>query len=427
MAVMLLPCTAEAQGMREFGAFAVTHGFASDGRGMAGYDLGNLPGSGFGNPQASPVPAAWGNGGTVQAGYGWLSEPTAAGGVATADMRRAFGSAGIATSRETAQATFLAMRQFTQTLLDPAVDGRDIGPAGFDAELSAYAAMGNNQRHGGIGRDSYASFYGRPALALPRWNVWAAGFISSQVAAGNVTSSSRSYGTVTGADYWLSPRTRVGFALAGGGTGFANEAASGRSDLFQAGAFVRHAVDAAYIAGALGYGWQAIYNDYRPLQPGSAEAGATINANAYSARIESGYRLPLDLLGAIPYAAAQITTFRLPSGPAAGSDAFTETRGELGLRTSTSFGFEDGVISLRSRVAWLHHFDAKQQGSAPPQSLPFGSLPAGDVIASAGAVVTSMALELRTLKGWSASANVESEISSLLRSYTGRAALRYAW
>ena len=60
-----------------------------------------------------------------------------------------------------------------------------------------------------------------------------------------------------------SRRTRIaGFALAGGGTSFSvANGGSGRSDLFQAGAFVRHTVGPAYISGALAYGWQDITTD----------------------------------------------------------------------------------------------------------------------------------------------------------------------
>ena len=49
-----------------------------------------------------------------------------------------------------------------------------------------------------------------------------------------------SIGGAVGADYRFSPDTRAGFALAGGGTNFTvDNSGTGRSDLFQAGAFVR--------------------------------------------------------------------------------------------------------------------------------------------------------------------------------------------
>ena len=89
-----------------------------------------------------------------------------------------------------------------------------------------------------------------------RWSVWAAGFGGSQTTDGNAavgsnTTTSRIAGAAVGADYRLSPETLAGFALAGGGTNFSvANGGSGRSDLFQAGAFVRHNVGAAYITGA---------------------------------------------------------------------------------------------------------------------------------------------------------------------------------
>ena len=50
--------------------------------------------------------------------------------------------------------------------------------------------------------------------------------------------TSRLFGIAAGADYWFSAHTLAGFALAGGGTNFSvANGGTGRSDLFQAGAF----------------------------------------------------------------------------------------------------------------------------------------------------------------------------------------------
>ena len=96
-------------------------------------------------------------------------------------------------------------------------------------------------------RDAYAAIYRKAPLARPfepRWSVWAAGFGGSQTTDGNAalgsnTATSRICGTAVGADYRFSPNTIAGFALAGGGTNFsvANGLGTGRSDLFQAGAY----------------------------------------------------------------------------------------------------------------------------------------------------------------------------------------------
>ncbi|MGZ2989502.1 autotransporter domain-containing protein, partial [Pseudomonas aeruginosa] len=64
---------------------------------------------------------------------------------------------------------------------------------------------------------------------------------SGNAAVGSNDTTSRIAGTAVGADYLFSPNTLAGFALAGGGTSFSlNTLGGGRSDLFQAGAYIRH-------------------------------------------------------------------------------------------------------------------------------------------------------------------------------------------
>lgn len=449
---LLLPNAAAAQAMREFGFGAPSGmpGYAGTGSNAPGYGVNNFvnPAFGsaaFGRPQTSAFSGAWfgdgGSGGGMQPGYGWNGEPQQgfAGETRFVSMRQSFGGGADSASRpETAQATFLAMTQFTQALLDPAIDGRGVGPAELDAELAAYADVGNDPTHGGIGREAYGAIYGRPSLASAHWNVWAAGFGGSQVSTGGGGSASRSFGTVVGADYSLSPQTRIGFALAGGGTGYANNFSSGRSDLFQVGTFARHSAGPAYVATALAYGWQAITGDYQVTPAGTSQLNVAVNANAYSGRLEGGYRFAMPRFGITPYAAAQITTFRLPSNAAqpasadpslsaAGSDSFTDTRTEIGLRTSTSVALLGGMVSLRGRLAWAHDFSAGQSIPAAFQSLPGQGFIAGGTALAPNAALTGIALELRNLNGWSASANLDGELSSLVRSYTGKAILRYAW
>jgi uncharacterized protein with beta-barrel porin domain len=155
----------------------------------------------------------------------------------------------------------------------------------------------------------------------PRWSVWASGFGGSQstdgsAATGSNNTTSSIYGTAVGADYLLSPKTIAGFALAGGGTNFSVvNSGSGRSDLFQTGAYVRHTEGAAYITGALAYGWQDITTNRTMAIAGLDQLRAEFNANAWSGRVEGGYRFVAPIAGGVgitPYAAGQFTTFDLP-------------------------------------------------------------------------------------------------------------------
>lgn len=452
-----LPGAARAQAVGDFGASAATQNPAPAGPAPAGP---TPPSYGSNNPavattfakavpatsigvQPSPVATTSpGSGGTPPSPARNPDQQTAyqqqGTGTGVVITRQAFGNGpeGLAQA-EAAQATFLAMTQFTQTLLDFGIDGRGFGPAGFDAELAAYSSLGSDRTHGGIGREAYEAIYGKPSLVAAHWNVWSAGFGGSQVSTSGGGSVSRSFATVAGADYSLSPQTRMGFALAGGGTGFANNFASGQSDLFQAGAFVRHTVGPAYVSTALAFGWQAITNEHPVIPAGTDQLNTALNATAYAGRVESGYRFAMPWLGISPYAAAEVTTFHLPgtaataaygtTAAAPGDSIVTDSRAELGLRASTSFVLARSVMNLRGRLAWAHDFSAVQSVPTAFQSLPGQSLVPGSTALAPNAALAGLTLELRGMNGWFAAANFDSALSSQVRSYTGKAALRYAW
>ena len=183
--------------------------------------------------------------------------------------------------------------------------------------------------------------------------------------------------------------TVAGFALAGGGTSFSvNGFGSGRSDLFQAGAFIRHTAGAAYISGALAYGWQDVTTDRTVTIAGIDRLRAQFNANAFSGRAEGGYRFVAPWIGGIgitPYAAGQFTTFDLPAYAeqvVSGANTFalayaaksvTATRSELGLRADKSFAMQNAILTLRGRAAWAHDFNPDRAVGATFQTLPGAS------------------------------------------------------
>ncbi|WP_100179368.1 autotransporter domain-containing protein [Bradyrhizobium nitroreducens] len=342
------------------------------------------------------------------------------------------------------QTTFDAMDQFLGVLTDPFVDGR--GSRGADADGAiGYAAVAG-KRHGAE-REAYGMMAKAPSRASfdSRWSVWAAGFGGSQMTDGNaVTGSnaatSRVAGTAVGADVWLSPRTVAGFALAGGGTSF-NVAAGGggRSDLFQAGAFVRHAAGPAYVTAALAYGWQDVTTDRTVTVSGSERLRAQFDANALSARAEAGYRFAARWLGVTPYAAAQVTAFDLPAyaeQAVAGSGTFalryaartaTATRSEIGLRTDKSLLIDQAVLTVRGRAAWAHEYGVDRSIVATFQTLPGASFVVGGASPGPDAALASASAEITWRNGVSISASFEGTFSDVVRSYAGKGGVRYAW
>ncbi len=205
---------------------------------------------------------------------------------------------------------------------------------------------------------------------------------------------------------------------------------------------MRHTVGAAYLSGALAYGWQDITTDRTITIAGIDRLRAQFNANAWSGRVESGYRFVVPVIGGIgftPYAAGQFTTFGLPAyaeGVVSGANTFalaynaksvTDTRSELGVRADKSFAMQSAMLTLRGRVAGAHDFNPDRGIGATFQTLPGASFFVnGAAQASDSALVTASA-ETRWMNGWSTAATFEGEFSSVTRSYAGKGVVRYAW
>jgi autotransporter-associated beta strand protein len=344
------------------------------------------------------------------------------------------------------QATFDAMNLFMGLLTDPFVAGRGAGPTPGGSAPIGYASTQNTS----AARDAYAMFTKAPLAQTydPRWSVWAAGYGGSQTTDGNATLGSNTatssiYGTAVGADYRISPFTVAGFALAGGGTNFSVAGSgSGHSDLFQAGAFIRHTIGQAYITAALAYGWQGITTDRTVTVAGTSQLRAQFDANAFSGRLEGGYRFVAPWVGGIgitPYAAAQFTTFDLPAyaeQAVVGSNAFalsynakdvTDTRSELGIRTDKSWAMIDGIFTLRGRVAWAHDYDPDRSIAATFQTLPGASFVVNGAAQASDSALVTASVEKKWLNGWSAAATFEGEFSDVTRSYAGKGVVRYVW
>ncbi len=354
------------------------------------------------------------------------------------------------------QTTFDAMNLFLGLLTDPFMDrsgngvngGAGASPFAEESDgASAYAAKDKPRSRSE--RDAYAAIYRKASIAapfVPSWSVWAAGFGGSQTTDGNAalgsnTATSSVAGTAVGADYRFSPSTLLGFALAGGGTSFsiAGGLGNGRSDLFQAGAYLRHTAGPAYISAALAYGWQDIMTNRTVTIAGVDQLHAEFNANAFSGRVEGGYRYVTPWLGITPYAAAQFTTFDLPAYAEAalsGTNNFalgyaaksvTDPRSELGLRTDRSYAMQNGVLTLRGRLAWAHDFDTDRDVAATFQALPGASFVVNGAAQAHDAALTTASAELKWQNGWSAAATFEGEFSNVTTSYAGKGAVRYSW
>lgn len=324
------------------------------------------------------------------------------------------------------QSTFDAMNLFIGAMMDPFIYGRSNIPARSSESDGGADAMS-------------LSYEGR-------WKSWASGFGGTQATNGNATIGSnnvnRRLGAVMGgADYRLSPDLVAGFALAGGGTSFrvSNGLGSGRSDFFQAGAFLSRSFDNAYVTGALAYSWQDITTERTVAAGGADKLRAEFIGNAFSGRIESGYRFVKSAMGITPYVAGQFSVFLLPSyneQSVVGANTFalaysaknvSDTLTEIGVRLDRSFALQDGLFTLRGRAAWVHDYTVNRDVSATFLTLPGATFSVNGAKAAQNAALATASAEWKSRNGFSLAGTLEGLFSSTSKSYAAKIVAGYQW
>ena len=307
-----------------------------------------------------------------------LSQPALSGALTQLSGQAATGATPAATQ---------LMSSFLSLLLNPFTDGRGgFGPA------TGYAPQSEPLPREIA--DAYAAAMpvkAQPAAFAQRWSVWGAAYGGVNKTDGNLVTgaqdlTARAYGFAAGADYRVAPDTRVGFALAGGGTNWhlPGGLGTGKSDAFQAGVYAIRQFGAAYVSGALAYAWHDVTTE-RTITFSGDHLKANFDANNFGGRIEGGTRFAAGAAGFTPYAALQAQSIRLPAyaETAFGSPLFalgyagksvTATRTELGSWFHTQFALRDGTImALRGRAAWANDHSSDRTVNAAFQAIPGGS------------------------------------------------------
>lgn len=288
-----------------------------------------------------------------------------------------------------------------------------------------------------------------PQSALDRrWGVWggsygSAGKVNGEGAIlGSHDVTPRTYGVVAGADYRASADTVLGFALAGGGTnwGLSNGLGSGRSDVFQIGAYGTHKAGAAYLSGALAYAWNGISTSRAVNLAGVDQLNARVNGQTFAGRIEAGYRVPTQFVGITPYAALQAQNFYTPAyseSAASGTGSFAlayASRSTATLRTELGSRFDktvaigaDATLSLRSQLAWVHDSNTERAMGAVFQALPGSAFTVYGAAAPKDSALLSSGAELRFVNNVTLGARVSGELAGAARGVSAEGSLRYAW
>ncbi|WP_165825145.1 autotransporter domain-containing protein [Rhodopseudomonas palustris] len=340
------------------------------------------------------------------------------------------------------QSAFQMGTAFLGLMTDPFVDGRSegegAGALGYAPErpplpagvASAYAAITKAPP--------------RPARAYePRWSLWGAAYgggsrIAGDAAIGSNDLTSRAGGVAAGADYQLSPFTRLGFALAGGQSSWnlGQGLGSGRGDAFQVGVNARTTSGPAYLAASLAFANHWMSTDRMSFA--ATRSTASFIAQSYGGRLEAGWRIASPFVAVTPYAAVNAQWFDTPSysetspaglfGLGYASRSASDTRGEAGARLDRSVALDSGsLLTLRAKLAYAHDWVSDPSLTATFQALPGASFVVAGAAPTRDSGLASVGAELRFAGGLALSAKFDGEFAAHAQTYAGTATLRYLW
>jgi outer membrane autotransporter protein len=343
------------------------------------------------------------------------------------------------------QPAFQLMNEFMSVMLDPFIDGRS-GVGG----VYGYAKFAPDREP--LPEDialAYSKVLRTPvSKAIPfeqRWSVWGAGYGGANHTSGDLLVvgshdlSAYTAGGAAGLDYRVAPGSIVGFALAGGGTGWslAQGLGSGSSDAFQAGVYAKTHSGPFYLAGALAYTQHWMRTDRVAFAGDRLQA--RFDAESFGGRAEAGYRIPNAIAAITPYAAVQAQNFHTPtysetditgggSGLTYASRNATDTRSELGARFDRPILVNwNAVLALRARIAWAHDWISDPSLMPTFEALPGASFIVNGATPAKNSALTSAGAELRLANGLSLLGKFDGEFASRSQTYAGTGTVRYVW
>ena len=339
------------------------------------------------------------------------------------------------------QSAFQLTTGFLGLMTDPFSDGRG-GPGGG---VSFYAADDSERS-----AELASAFDAVTKTAAPgpttfgqRWNSWGSAFGGASRIAGDPSGSgsqnlsARAGGFAAGADYQMTPFTALGFALAGGATGWSLTQGSGSGDAFQAGVYGKTGIGPAYLAGSLAFAEHWMSTDRTSFA--ASQLTAKFTAQSYGGRVEAGYRFAAASFGIAPYAAANAQAFVIPSysetdssgggfGLNYGGRSSPDLRGETGARFDQAIVIDPtALLTLRGKLGYAHDWISDPSLAATFQALPGASFIVNGATPPHNSGLASAGAELRFASGLSIAAKFDGEFAAQGQTYAGTATARWIW
>lgn len=317
--------------------------------------------------------------------------------------------------------------------------GPSMAPGEDTVSVMGYGAEGSP-----VANSAFAAFNGPgPDTRDLRVNVWVAGFgdysrVAGDAGVGSHDRTSRDFGLATGVDYHLTSDTKVGFAVAGGVTGFdlADGLGDGHSWMAEVAAYGEKDVGNAYLSGALGYGFHNESTSRYVTFAGVDNLTAQFTAHDVAGQLEAGYRLGVFT----PFAAVRGHAFIIPGyseGAAAGNSTFAlaydghtviTARTEVGGRLDWTTDLNDGgKLGLHASAAWAHDFWWNDATTASFIELPGSSITVNGATPGADSALLTAGAEMATASGMTLAASLNGGFASNAQTYGGSLRVGYSW
>jgi outer membrane autotransporter protein len=305
-----------------------------------------------------------------------------------------------------------------------------------ECQTKASATQPNKSRHNVLP----ASCASRDNKRFRSWltGVGASDSLDGSSSMGSASVSTRTGGGVVGFDYEVSSHLLVGGMVGGTSSNYNVSARSstGTDSSGQVGLYSVAKWENFYVNSIFNYGYFSGESTRYVTGVGStAEQTGTTSSNAFTGRMEVGYRMDHPLVNVMPFVAMQATSLQMNSfkesntdnlGLSVAGNTTMSEPGSLGIQLDRSFDVSDKwTMYPLLRMAWVHEFQTDRSINASLQALPTSNWTVNGASAAYNAANVGISFQAMNKQGIAIFASGNAEASSTTQSYMGELGVKW--
>ena len=275
-----------------------------------------------------------------------------------------------------------------------------------------------------------------------KFRSWVAGVGGSNSLNGSSVVGSSSVSTQTGGglvgfDYEVSPNLLVG-AMAGATSSNYNVSSLSSSGSVASGQFGVYSVarwNKFYVSSIFDYGYFSNASTrYVSGIGATTKETSSNNSNAFTGRMEVGYRVEHPFVNIMPFIAMQATSLQMGNynesntnnlGLSVQSKTVMSEPGSLGVQVDKAYNIDkEWSLYPLLRMAWIHEFQTDRTLTGSLQALPTGTWTVNGASAAANAADVGISLQAMNKDGFAFFASGNAIASSTSQGYTGQVGLK---